>query len=251
MDTIRDGFLAATEKLWHAAQGWFLISSIGKQTLEAFVEKNPVAKVVIGVGGPADATRKTEARDVRPILWDFVGNESRLRAMFLEQLVVEWDVFLNALFSHLLQIRLTGDRQFPGLENAVRRLCCPENRVTGPSENFEEQVVEAFSHLPAKERRDIVFMALEATPDSALLHSFKKVIVLRNSLQHAAGVVRRQDLKSLGRQSISVLDKTCEAKELTAGERVDVSVWEIKEGVDAFNGVARMLIPASTEGCTG
>ncbi|RUS96036.1 hypothetical protein DSM107003_26980 [Trichormus variabilis SAG 1403-4b] len=179
------------------------------------------------------------------MLVTYYGNQDAIAELVYERIIQRWYDFLNQIIEQVVQYHIAGVKTYTKLPKI-------DIKVDFSRDNFSKDsllttlpglIKEGFDFKKNIEKTELIEKCLEKKIDEELKQEIKKAIITRNLLEHSHGIIREQDVKPLGRNSIKLIDDHCVEKEFKLGEKVEITIYEIFRLNHILYSTSNILIP--------
>ncbi|MHC1729379.1 MAG: hypothetical protein AB9866_25830 [Syntrophobacteraceae bacterium] len=192
--------------------------NLGQSTLDGFSDSVCIA-TTIGLNIQTEPIPMSELKHYRKGLGHF------LLEVFHGKLVQVWHESLSELYSILVDLHFSGNRQFKELK--VHNISLDFRNAIALDEQIKERLCKDFYFQKYGNKIKLLNRIFNPHSDhSDHLQNVAKHVQIRNAFQHHAGSVDDFMLKELGLQKIYVLNNNGNKVELKEGDKIELSVPE-------------------------
>ena len=233
---IRKDLIGRCNTLLRSCRDHMTFLEIGQRTTAVVVEQYYKGRAVSDsdrIVGPVSGSAPSE-----------LDLASRALIITHADLVQEWHIFLDAVFSNAVFTYLQSNREIKlSNSNSIRFSDLSLVGVKGKKDVFgriTESLAESFSFHSHKSKIEDLGRLFPDKMDSTLLREIIKHIEIRNIFQHNRGQVRSDDLKKIGRpkQCFEVLDENGELAQYSEGQKIQLSLRELEKFVEMIEKVS-------------
>lgn len=168
----------------------------------------------------------TEPMYLRELLPHSSAVAQGISELFQTKAIAAWSDLLNALFAHFVTDHFEGRKRPPELKRRTTRI--DFSSETDVASQVREGLISDFAFEKYTERIKIINRMLN--PESECqeeLSIVRRHVMIRNSIQHHAGIVYDDMLRELGSQQIEFLDNNGNPITIRAGEPIRLFVPEL------------------------
>jgi hypothetical protein len=170
------------------------------------------------------------------------SNPDPIVELVYERIIQRYYDFLSQIMEQIVKYHITGIESYKNIPKIEIKLDFSKSK-----DHFLEQfpvlIKNSFDFRKNIEKTELIEKCLEKKIDEELKQEIKKAIITRNLLEHSHGIIREQDVKSLGRNSIKLIDDHCVEKEFKLGEKVEITIYEIFSLNHILYSTSNILIP--------
>ncbi|MDQ3712453.1 MAG: hypothetical protein M3388_09570 [Acidobacteriota bacterium] len=187
-----------------------------------YINENAVIQVVLSKDDsiePIPIYELVEYKDFFPTF---------LVEVFHDKAVILWQEFLTNIFSLYVDLHFDGKRKFEELKTRQIHFDfkCEDDVIC----HIKERLINGFAFENYKDRIRIISKICEPQESSAncetTLYEIYKNVIIRNSLQHKDGILTKDSVNLLGRETIEVLDAEGNNLLLNVGDKINLSLQE-------------------------
>ncbi|MCT7979760.1 hypothetical protein [Laspinema olomoucense] len=247
MKNIRDLFQADLDRSLKLAKSLVALEIFGENQLEKLIKNDPEHKISMGVG--TSLHPDIEKVLTKDLLTELQSNPGIVQEIVHGYLIQVWYEFLGQIFQAILHEHFCGPNDYSKLPKINVQLDLAISNSSNIVSNIEEKAANWFEHEKNHEKINKIEKYLEISIDENLKQRIKKYIIVRNVIQHNRGVLRDQDLETLGRKggNITLINDSQQHQAYTAGERVMISYWEVEALKNDLYEASNQLIPGDSE----
>ncbi len=246
MQAVRDKFINRISSSTADAVSAYFVLQIGIDSHKVLATQYPTAKIRVGDGNPGEpGIRVVKYTPTHLQTQDKLsGNRNIILELYLSQIVQEWFDFLADIYEKAIDDNLKQNAGY-GIPHSKIKVDLSLS-TTQLTQQIKASACKNFDFLNAKEKLNTIEKTL--SQDLSSLTSQKQLlsvnITVRNILQHAAGVVSKDDLKNLGLEGKYITeDHGIKTISIRAGDRVSRTIYDIENFTDSLIDIAKALIP--------
>lgn len=244
MQLIRDDFHASIRTEIEVALGLYFVLNVGRVQYAQIANSYPNSRAFVGSGNPISNPRTIAFAPTHSFVSNTLAAQPNLVFEgFHASIVQHWFDFLLKVYTFCAGEAISGvrHRNIPDIDIAY-------NFERAPGVSLETSLViacrEAFDFKQADEKLRVVRTALgvDLQGVQSEVRVIKENIIIRNMIQHNKGIIRDEDLRRLGANSISC-DEGNAVIQKVAGDRVQRTAYDLEACVTAMMTVSSVLVP--------
>lgn len=241
INRLRDEFLRELDSLFEQAAAVEAALSMGYAYAEDHIGKFGDVGYSFGVGHPSKPERVlSKALSVKDIPEICRRRPGITRELFHGRIIRAWYDFIKEVYGYQLSEYFAGRLSFVPTAGLKVKVKLDRREEISPQTAIVHSLKTAFSFLASEKQCSTIIKALGAKLDD---QQIRKHTIARNSLEHHGGIVRDDDIRELGAQSIILLDNAGRPTTFKVGDRLAISIWDIESVVDVFDKASRTLVP--------
>lgn len=244
MHAIRDAFVRSIGTTMSNAVGTSVVLNLGINAHKSSAQQTPNAQLLVGAGPPGQAgSRAVQFAPTHGNIQTLLqSNRNVLYELYLTELIQHWFDFLGELYKNAVDQKLSCNA--PYSIPKIKVLLDFDKASTNLRAHILETACEKFDFLAADDKLRVVQKSLKVdlTNVQTDVRQIKVNIAVRNILQHNLGIVSTDHLQALDARSIEV-DQGNGKVQITTGQRVPRSAFDLENLVFSFAKVASALVP--------